>query len=88
MFLKIALDLPNRDLDEIIDSARRICLETCGRPVVRKFPRVDKGVKRPRTVMKEGEAEFIRQRRKATRLAVSDTVAGDASREVGPGSNW
>ncbi|CAK0809178.1 unnamed protein product [Prorocentrum cordatum] len=88
MFLKIALDLPNRDLNKVIDSARRIWLETCGRPVVRKFPRVDKGVKRPRTVMKEGEAEFIRQRRKAARLAVSDTVAGDSTREVGPGSNW
>ncbi|CAK0824599.1 unnamed protein product [Prorocentrum cordatum] len=87
MFLKIALDLPNRDLNKVIDSARRIWLETCGRPVVRKFPRIDKGVKRPRTVMKEGEAEFIRQRRKAARLAVSDTVAGDSTREVGPGSN-
>ncbi|CAK0800330.1 unnamed protein product [Prorocentrum cordatum] len=88
MFLKIALDLPNRDLNKVIDSARRIWRETCGRPVVRKFPRIDKGVKRPRTVMKEGEAEFIRQRRKAARLAVSDTVAGDSTGEVGPGSNW
>ena len=38
-----------------------------------------------------GEAEFIRQRRKAARLAVSaDTVtmAGDSTREVGTGSNW
>ena len=36
-----------------------------------------------------GEAEFIRQRRTASRLAVSaDTVADDSTREVGPGSNW
>ena len=88
MFLKVVLDLPNRDLNKIIDSAQRIWLEIFGRPVVKKGPRIDKGVKRPRAVAKGGEAEFIRQRRKAARLAVSDTVAGDSTREVGPGSNW
>ena len=85
MFLKIALDVPNRDLGKVIDSARRIWLDHCGRPRVARAPRIDKGVKRTRRVM-GGEAEFIRQRRKAARLAV--TVAGDSTREVGAGSNW
>ena len=90
MFLKIALDFPNRDLRKIIANARRIWLEHCGRPRVMMNPRIDKGVKRPRSAMMGGESEFIRQRRKAARLVVSDTVtvAGDSTREVRPGSNW
>ena len=88
MFLKITLDLPNRDLTKVIGNARRIWVECCGRHIVRKQERIDKGVKRSQSVMMGGEAEFIRQRRKAAGLAVSNTVADDSTQEVGPGSNW
>lgn len=83
MFIKIALDLPNRDCRKIIDSAQRIWLQHCGRPRVMKAPRMDKGVKRKRNVMMDNEAEFIRQRRMA-----AARLADSATEEVGPGSNW
>ncbi|CAK0857298.1 unnamed protein product [Prorocentrum cordatum] len=77
MFLQTTLDFPNRDLSKV----RRMWLVRA--PYKCRGPHaLTKGVKRTLRVMMGGEAEFIRQRRKAARLA------DDSIREVWPGSNW
>ena len=92
MFLKVCLDYPERDPDKTAKKAQEIWDQCFGRPrLERKFSsRIDKGVKRDAHKLSIGsEVDFIRQRRKAAKLAASATSAADsAGQDIRPGSNW
>ena len=67
--LKASLDLPHHDKQVVVRLARRVWAACYGAPRTATRPRIDKGVKRSRDVVEDGqvasESAFLRKRRKA-----------------------